>query len=155
MTRTFAEFCKQFTSEDIPDVVKIGKRYFYDPLHLLKVTQEHKWDAFSVGLYLGEEKKEFQATSALIDLLAQKNEKRVIVGSKAAWLFLCGRDILMDGVFEAGEFAHNELAFVADHNGNVLGYGTVVAPYNTKMKNKTYVKHRLDKGEYLHRERMK
>lgn len=151
--KTFKEFCAQFTDEELPDVVKIGKRYFSDPLQLLRVAQEHKWDAFSVGLYLGEEKKVFQPTSALIDLLAARNGGRVVVGNKAAWLFLCGRDILMDGVYEAGNFHNNELVFVADTNERVLGYGRIVAPYNTKMRNKTYLKHVLDKGEYLRRER--
>jgi len=146
----FQQFCRQFTSKELEHVVKIGKRYFYDPKGLLDAQH---WEVFSVGLFLGEEKREFQPTSALIDLLAQHNQKRVVVGSKAAWLFLCARDILMDGVLEPGLFDHQELAIVADHEGNVLGYGKVVAPFNSKMRNKTYVKHILDKGEYLRREK--
>lgn len=148
---TFQSFCRQFTDVELQDVVNIGKRYFFDPEHLLK--RAGNWEVFSVGLYLGEEKREFHPTSALIDLLAQHNERRVVVGSKAAWLFLCGRDILMDGVLETGDFDHHKLVFVADHEGNILGYGKIVSPYNSKMRNKIYVKNVLDKGEYLRRER--
>jgi ribosome biogenesis protein Nip4 len=150
---TFDQFCRQFTDKPLPHVVKIGKRYFFDPKDLLKVAQEHKWDVFSVGLYLGEERKEFTPTSAFIDLLAARNDQRVAVGNKAAWLFVCGRDILMDGVLEAGDLRVNDLAFVVDHKHNLLGYGRIVAPYHPKMRNKTYLKHVLDKGEYLRRER--
>jgi ribosome biogenesis protein Nip4 len=153
MPRTFKEFCQQFTSDELPHVVKIGKRYFYDPQELLKMAEEKRWDAFGVGLYLGEERRDFQPTSALIDLLSQHSDKRVVVGSKAAWLFLCGRDILMDGVAEPGRFEHDELVFVADLQGNILGYGKIVSRFDGKMRNKTYVKHILDKGEYLRRER--
>jgi ribosome biogenesis protein Nip4 len=149
----FEQFCRRFTQAEIPHVVIIGKRYYYDPKGLLAVAKEKRWDAFSVGLYLGEIKKDFQPTSALIELLAQHVPERVVVGDKAAWLFLCGRDILMDGVLEPGVFDHNQLAFVADRKGNVLGYGKVVASYNGTMRNKTYLKHVLDKGEYLRRER--
>jgi ribosome biogenesis protein Nip4 len=156
MPRTFQEFCKQFSDDEKRDkelvhVVKIGRRYFYDPLGLLKKAQE--WEVFSVGLYLGEERREFQPTSALIDLLSARSEARVIVGSKAAYLFLCGRDILMDGVLDPGEFEHNELVFIADEHHETLGFGKIVSHYDRKMRNKTYVKHILDKGEYLRRER--
>lgn len=152
-SRTFAEFCNMFTPHPLPDVVKIGKRYFYDPQGLLKLAEERKWEAFSVGMYLGEEKGDFRPTSALIDLLAARNDKRVVVGSKAAWLYLCGRDVLMEGVLEPGTYHSNELVFVADHNGNVLGYGKVFGTFNASWRNKIYVKHILDKGEYLRRER--
>jgi ribosome biogenesis protein Nip4 len=151
MQKTFKEFCLQFGRE--VDSVKIGKRHFSDPNNLLPMAQEHKWDVFSVGLYLGEERRDFIPTSALIDLLAKDNDNRITVGAKAAWLFVCNRDILMDGVLEAGVFKVNDLVFVQDHNGNVLGYGRIVAPYHASMRNKTYLKHIFDRGEYLRREK--
>jgi ribosome biogenesis protein Nip4 len=169
MARTFNEFIRLFGVDELPDaealkrpgaekdpfssVVKIGKRYFYDPKGLLKLAQEKHWDAFSVGLYLGEEKGDFRPTSALIDLLAARSEKRVMVGSKAAWLYLCGRDILMDGALRPGDYVRDELVFVVDSEGEILGYGRIFANYDSKLRNKIYVKHQLDKGEYLRRER--
>jgi len=148
---TFQDFCSQFTDKELPHVVKLGKRYFYDPRNLM--AKARNWEVFSVGLYLGEERRDFQPTSALINLLAEHNDKRVVIGSKSAWLFLCGRDILMDGVLEAGDHRQHDLVFVADHHGNILGYGRVIAPYDGSKHNKQYVKHLLDKGEYLRREK--
>jgi ribosome biogenesis protein Nip4 len=153
MVRTFSDFIIQFGVDELPDVVKIGRRYFYDPKGLLKLAEEKRWEAFSVGLYLGEEKGQFYPTSALVDLLAARSDKRVVVGSKAAWLFLCGRDILMEGVLEPGVHKKDELVFVADHNENIIGYGRIFTMHNASWRNKIYVKHILDKGEYLRRER--
>jgi ribosome biogenesis protein Nip4 len=148
----FTRFCREFTDEPIPHV-KIGRRYYYDPHGLLAYAQEARWDAFAVGLYLGEERKDFFPTSALIDLLAKHDTRRVAVGDKAAWLFLCGRDILMDGVYSAGNISPNTRVIVSDVREQVIGFGRVVAPYHPSMKNKTYLKHVLDRGEYLRRER--
>jgi ribosome biogenesis protein Nip4 len=145
------EFARQFTEAPLTDVVNVGKRWFHDPLHLLAQTQG--WDVFSIGRFIGEERKGFQPTSAFVDLVAARDERRVIVEDKAAWLFLCGRDVLMASVREEGPFSPNQLAIVADREGNVLGYGKIVAPFSRKMRNKVYVKHVLDKGEYLRRER--
>lgn len=149
---TFTLFCKQFTEDEVP-FVQIGRRYFYDPKGLKDVAVEHKWDAFSVGLYLGEERKGFTPSSALIDLLASRIKRRVVVGEKAAWMFLCGKDVLMEGVARAGEFVPGEIAIVADRDGNVLGYGDVCCAYLLKAPHKVYLKHRHDRGEYLRRER--
>jgi len=151
ISTAFQTFCRQFTDLELLDVVTIGRRYFYDPAHLLKNAQGV--EVFSVGLYLGEDRRVFQPTSALIDLLAARCNRRVVVNSKAAWLFLCNRDILMDSVLEPGVYSRDALVFVADEEGNILGYGKIYNPYNKSYANKIYVKHLLDKGEYLRRER--
>ncbi|MDD9954172.1 MAG: hypothetical protein OXR66_07615 [Candidatus Woesearchaeota archaeon] len=139
----FHEFCAQFGA--LEHVVQIGKRYFYDPAGL----HRDDWDIFSVGMYLGEEKKTFKPSSALITLLA--TEKKVVLNEKATWLFLCGRDVFMGGVV-AGEFPKNELVFVVDERENVLGYGKIAKAFS-KKKSHIYIQNLLDKGEYLRRER--
>jgi ribosome biogenesis protein Nip4 len=149
---SFEEFCQRLGGQ-IDNVVVIGKRYFYDPEGLLTIARTHNWDPFSVGLYLGEVKRDFIPTSACIDLLGRSSERKVVVNEKAAWLYLCNRDILMFGVVIPGEFERDDLVFVVDSRENVLGYGRVFTKFNSKMKNKIYVKHILDKGEYLRRER--
>jgi ribosome biogenesis protein Nip4 len=151
--QSYEEFCKLFTEEQIPNVVRIGKRYFYDPHGLLAYAQEHRMDPFGVGLFLGEQKQQFLPTSALVDLLAQRCDKRVAVGNKSAWLYLCGRDVLMDGVLTPGVHADGDYVIVTDIDERVIGAGRVVGHYNPQMRNKIYVKHVIDKGEYLRRER--
>jgi ribosome biogenesis protein Nip4 len=153
MPKTFEEFCQLFTEERLPHVVKIGRRYFADPDNLLAYTEEHKMDPFSVGLYLGEERATFQPTSALIDMLAKHTDRRVVVSAKAAWLFLCGRDVLMDGAIRPGEHPNGAYVIVTDSGERVLGFGRVLGRFDPRMHNKIYVKHLLDKGEYLRRER--
>lgn len=145
----FAEFCAQFTNGELEHVVKIKKKYFYDPNELLHTVD----DPVSVGLFLGEDKKSFRPTPALLNLLAKHNTKRIVLDEKSAWLFLCGRDILMQGVVSSDEFKKDELAIVSDADGNILGYGKVLGKFNPKSPSQEYVKNLLDKGDYLRRER--
>jgi len=135
----------------------IGRRWFFAPKKILAIAQQHHWDIFSVGLYLGEERNGFHPTSALVELLA-KNKKHdevndiVLVNDKAAWLFVCGRDVLMHGVLDTSA-EKDKIVFVEDSTGNILGFGKVIARYDRKYRNKLYIKNILDKGEYLRRER--
>ncbi|HIH24823.1 TPA: hypothetical protein HA251_07360 [Candidatus Woesearchaeota archaeon] len=151
--KTFKEFCALFTDEELSSIVKIGRRYYHDPEKLIDYAKERRMDPFSVGLYLGEERHDFLPTSALIDLLAPHAQHRVAVGERAAWLYLCGRDILMDGVAQPGEHAEGTIVMVEDTHGNTIGVGRVTSRFELKMRNKVYIKHMLDKGEYLRRER--
>lgn len=153
MNQTFEEFCRLFTQEPLPHVIRIGKRYFYDPLDLHKLVAEKGWEPFSVGIYLGEDKGGFKPSSGLVELLAKRTEEKVLVGDKAAWLFLCGKDVLMEGVLEPGVFEATYRVIVADKDGNTLGFGKIASPFNAQRKHGAYVKRILDKGEYLRRER--
>jgi ribosome biogenesis protein Nip4 len=153
MPRTFQEFCAQFTTADVPHVVHLGKRWFYDPRQLLGTVRETmRGDVFSVGVYLGEERREFQPTSALIDLLARQGGPRVTVDTKAAGLFLYGRDVLMSSA-QPTDAEPGTLVFVQNQEGDVLGYGKLLAKHDRRLRNKVYVKHLLDRGEYLRREK--
>jgi ribosome biogenesis protein Nip4 len=148
---SYETFCAQFGTS--PPAVKVGRRVYDDPHGLIKLARERGWDVFSAGVYLGEERRDFSPTSALIDRLAARCDRTVIVTDKAAWLFLCGRDVLMSGVTGPGEFSERALVFVRNRYGEVLGYGKVLGPHTPRLRNKVYVKHLLDKGEYLRRER--
>ncbi len=150
---TLAELARELGAREPEHVVRIGKRSFFDPQGTLEIARRLGWDAFSVGLYLGEERHGFHPSSALVELLAREVQGRIVVDEKAAWLFLCGKDILMQGVVLEGEFAKGSLAIVADSHGDVLGYGRVTSSFHRKAKHRQYVKNLLDKGEYLRRER--
>lgn len=141
-----AEFCARFQAPEIPHV-RIGKRFFHDPLGL----RREGWDTFSVGLFLGEDRQRFRPTSALIELIAPHVVRRIVVNEKTAWLFLCGKDVLGEGILETDDYDKDELAIVADAEGNVLGYGKIVSP-RARNDNDLVVKNILDKGEYLRRE---
>lgn len=147
------QFCELFHTKVPKHTIQIGKRYFHDPESLHEISEEQDWDVFALGVYLGEEKGSFRPSPALIDLISHNVKKRVTVNEKAAWLFLCGRDILMDGIDDAGDFDKDDLVLVEDKDKNILGYGKVVAQYDPRMKNRQYIKTLLDRGEYLRREK--
>lgn len=148
--RTFEEFCSRFARTPLQHVTKIKRGYFWDPEGLHKEAEP--WDPFAVGIYLGEERGSFRPTPALLDLLAPHAERNVVVNEKAAWLFLCGRDVLMHGVVE-GAFEKGEFVIVRDEESNVLGCGILSSRFDRKHKSRQYIKHLLDRGDYLRRER--
>jgi ribosome biogenesis protein Nip4 len=103
---------------------------------------------FGVGIFLGEEKKYFEPSPALIELIAGKvTEHKAIVDEKAAWLFLCGRDIFDKGVKEKGTATNKGYLLVQNEEGENLGYGL-----HSHQKN-ILIKHLQDRGFYLRRER--
>lgn len=150
---TFETFCARFGSPVPAHVVRIGKRIFHDPHNLHRFATEHRIETFSAGVFLGEEKGGFRPTIALVDMVAPHCKSVVTVSDKAAWLFLCGRDVLMDGVVSVEDCERDGVAIVKDIEENVLGFGTVMAEWNTRQKGRVLLKHTLDRGEYLRRER--
>ena len=142
------EFCARFAAPDVPHTVSIGKRRFYDPRGLKRLSDEKGWDAFSVGVLIGDGDR---PTPALLGLL--KTERVVKVSDEAAWLVICGNDVLMEGVKDAGQFPVGTTVLIADLSGNVLGYGDVRAPFDAKKAHMAYVKTRMDLGDYLRREK--
>ena len=148
--KSLAEFCALFGQEVPAGAVRIGNRWFHDPNGVIAGARERGWEPFAGGVYLGEERGGFRPTSALVTMLV--NDREVAVEDKAAWLFLCGRDVLMEGVLGSPSFQQGDLVFVADESGSVLGYGMILNPFSGR-RHAVYVKHLLDRGEYLRRER--
>jgi hypothetical protein len=84
---------------------------------------------FGVGIFLGEEKKYFEPSPALIELIAGKvTEHKAIVDEKAAWLFLCGRDIFDKGVKEKGTATNKGYLLVQNEEGENLGLWLALTP---------------------------
>jgi ribosome biogenesis protein Nip4 len=83
-----------------------------------------------------------------------KTDKVVIVDKKAAYLFTCRRDVLMDGVVERNEECiRGDLVLVHDEAGMLVGMGKITSKFNKNSYNKVYVKNLVDIGDYLRRER--
>lgn len=103
--------------------------------------------ALSAGDYLGTHRgKRFLPSLRLLELIAQTTQAKSIVRGKAAWLFLCGRDVLPTGIISLR--ASQNHTIVCDEQGNVLGYGRV-----EKQNNGFLIKNLLDKGDFLRREK--
>jgi ribosome biogenesis protein Nip4 len=150
------KFIEQFTGQHLNNVVKVGKCYYQAQPELKElmdtIAHKTKRTAYSVGLFLGEEKgKDFRPSLALIDIIGHASERWVMVDEKAEWLFLCGRDIFAGSVIKAN--VPSGLVLVVSRNMEVLGYGKITGRIDNL--DRMFVKNILDKGDYLRREMSK
>ncbi len=150
------KFISQFTDQKLIHVEKIGREYYQmlpelsELMHKIN-TKIHR-QAYSAGLFLGEEKsKKFKPSIALLDLIGHASPRWVMVDDKAEWLFLCGRDILGQSVIKAN--VNSGLVLVVNSKKEVLGYGKITGSLQNTQK--MFVKNILDKGDYLRREMSK
>jgi len=111
-------------------------------------------DYFYGGLYLGKAKEgKFFPSFNLLSLLAKQDANRVVVDQKAAWLFICGRDVLGKGVVKVmGSSKRGTAILVLNEFGECLGFGTVVNSL-VDAKDQVFVRHVVDVGDFLRREK--
>jgi ribosome biogenesis protein Nip4 len=110
-------------------------------------------DFFYAGLYLGKVKNGlFFPSFNLLDMLLEVATNRVVLGRKAAWLFICGRDVLREGILKSiGSKQRGEAVLVLNEFGECLGFGRLVG--GPVGRGSLGVKHVLDVGDFLRRER--
>ncbi len=98
-TRAITDFASQFGVEIALNldlmVEKTGRFYLVNPALKPLVRQ----DFFSAGVFLGKAKEgKFFPSFNLLGMLAKKEANRIILDRKAAWLFICGRDVLRKSI---------------------------------------------------------
>ncbi len=111
-------------------------------------------DFFFAGSYLGKEKKgKFFPSFLLLDTLASGKANKVIVKEKAAWLFICGRDLLSEGIEKVhGSRRKGDFTLVLNNFRECLGFGRIVQDLNSN-KEGIAVQNVSDVGDFLRRER--
>ena len=132
-------------------ILEKSQRYYLLNPRLKKVGQE---DFFYAGLYLGKVGKNggFFPSFNLLNLLVDVAANKVVVDRKAAWLFICGRDIFSEGVVKVmGSKRKGDVTLVLNEFGECLGFGTVMNILNGSAGN-VAVKNVLDIGDFLRRE---
>ncbi|MCA9477794.1 MAG: hypothetical protein KC535_01470 [Nanoarchaeota archaeon] len=139
------EFLQSFGDIKIADVKKIGKQYYQISPELQKEVDSLDEFPISAGLLLGEvEKGQFIPSPNLLNIINEQTKKKIILNEKSSWLFVCGRDIFMEGVidncFEKGPI------LVLNEQQEVLGVA--------EKKGKEY-KNIYDIGLLLRREQKK
>jgi ribosome biogenesis protein Nip4 len=144
------KFCKNFTNKeiinsDVQEIIKQGKRYFLANKEQIALSKKINQDFFSIGVFLGETKREFKPTPALIDLIAKKTDQKININKKSEWLFVCKRDIFDDSIIRKN--TSEGLAIVQNERNETLGYGKFIRQGKRKL-----IKNLLDKGDYLRRE---
>ena len=149
------EFCGEFgvTEQELGNVTRLGRRCFLTVEDQEPLIKKLKDNLFGVGVYLGEEKQRFEPSAALLELIADRTrDHKLVVDERAAWLFLCGRDILDQGVRRKGEPTGSGLLLVQNEKDENLGYGAV--PRGGRRARGVAAKNLLDRGFFLRRERL-
>lgn len=136
------KFISQFTDEKIKGIKKIGRKYFLVDSTQDKVSASIDQEPVSIGLFLGEHKKRFEASLALLDLIAKTSDRKAFVNKEAEWLFLCGRDVFEKNMVR--ETVKEGIVLVQNEANENLGFGLL-----SKKGGELLIKNILDKGVYL------
>lgn len=135
--QAFYDFVAEFTDEEVESQL-IGQE-LYVPSEVLDVDAELVYTSQRLGRI---DRKGFHPSITLLDLLNSLTERKIVVNDKTAWLFLCGRNVLKEGIVERG--AEEGHVLVTNERGEVLGYGKITG---------AGVTNKLDRGDFLRRER--
>ncbi len=112
-------------------------------------------DFYYAGTYLGKAKKgKFFPSFNLLTMLARGDANKIVVDKKAAWLFICGRDIFRRGILTVrGSRRKGDHMLVMNEFGECLGFGRIVCCLDGAAKKmEVAVENVLDVGDFLRRE---
>lgn len=132
-------------------VVEKEGRYFLLNNDVKSIMRD---DFYYGGAYLGKVKKgKFFPSFILLAKLAEGKANKVIVNEKAAWLFVCGRDILSEGIREVqGSRRKGDFTLVLSVFSDCLGFGRIIHDLSSKESG-VAVQNVSDVGDFLRRER--
>jgi len=132
-------------------ILEKGQRYYLLNPRLKSVLQG---DFYYAGLYLGKvgRKGFFFPSFNLLNMLVGVAANKIVVDQKAAWLFICGRDVFRTGIVKAmGSKLKGDAALVLNEFAECLGFGTIMNSL-IESDSKVAVKNVLDIGDFLRRE---
>jgi ribosome biogenesis protein Nip4 len=135
-------------------IVERGNRYYLLNAQLRKFTGSR--DYFYAGLYLGKMKNGvFFPSFNLLDMLVPAAANKVILERKAAWLFICGRDVFASGIIKVmGAKRKGEATLVLNEFGDCLGFGRILGGLETEAgQAQVALRNVVDVGDFLRRER--
>jgi ribosome biogenesis protein Nip4 len=134
-------------------VAEKNQRYYLLNPRLKTILQS---DYYYAGLYLGKIKDGmFFPSFNLINLLVGAAANKIVVDSKAAWLFICGRDVFRVGIVKVmGSKRKGDATLVLNEFGECLGFGKILEDLGAS-DGKIAVKNVLDVGDFLRRETRK
>ena len=135
-----------------PDLLlETGGRYFLLNKNLKTIAPR---SFFYAGKYLGKVKSEkFFPSFNLLAILTETEANKVLVNEKAAWLFICGRDIFGGGIVSVqGSRREGDFTLVLNEFEECLGFGRIVGDLGPRDA-KVVVQNISDVGDFLRRER--
>ena len=91
----------------------------------------------------------------LLAMLAKGRANKVVVDRKAAWLFICGRDVFRRGVLTMhGSRRKGDYVLVMNDFGECLGFGKILCSLDVDVQGaEVVVRNISDLGDFLRRER--
>ena len=151
--KAFEVFASRFGSRIVfnPEFIMEKSQRFYLLNGRLKKTVQS--DFYYAGLYLGKVGSHggFFPSFNLLSMLTDVAANKVVVNRKAAWLFICGRDVFGSGVVKAmGSKRRGDATLVLNEFFECLGFGTVGSLHGSEGE--VAVKNVLDVGDFLRRE---
>lgn len=151
MIKPIDDFMRLFrasVSLDESLIVKKRNRYFLLSTSLKKLTLK---EFFYAGTYLGKIKNEkFFPSFELLRMIAERKANKVLVNKKTEWLFICGRDVLKQGIVKViGPGRRGDHVLVLNRYGECLGFGKVIHDLD---KERAFIRNVSDIGDFLRRE---
>ena len=139
------EFILKFTQENIieEDLVRYENNYFLfdERFKVLKLKPIY------AGIFVGRIKGNDVIPSLwLLQKLAEKSSKKVVVNEKGEWMFICSRDVFKENIIKIDNVKKEEYCLVVNQYNECLGYGIF-------EDNK--IRRIFDIGDFLRRERKK
>ncbi len=134
-------------------IVKKENSYFLLNPRLKELVLE---GFFHAGTYLGKiEKGNFVPSFDLLAMIAKSQKaNKVFVNEKTEWLFICGRNILKQGIRQTnGSRRKGSYVLVLNEHSECLGFGKIANDLDkTNGKQDIAVRNVLDIGDFLRRE---
>ncbi len=154
MTKPIMTFAARLNSKLVLNpklVFEREGRYFLLKEDLKSIIKE---DFYYAGKYLGKTKKGmFFPSFNLLAMLAETETNKVVVDEKAAWLFICGRDIFCEGIKGVhGSRRKGDFTLVLNVHSECLGFGKILHDLSAKSIG-LVIKNVSDVGDFLRRER--
>jgi len=147
--KMLTEFVKKFgISEGFENVIEIKDSYFTIVEEIKEVFDKIGEKPVNAGKYLGKKNGYFIPSLFLLHWLAERTGQKVVVDGKAAWLFICGRDLFESGIKSKKKWEKNQLVLVLNEENECLGFGKIV-------EGRIYIKNLFDIGDFLRREEKK
>ena len=129
-------------------VLRINDKYFTLGPSLMSGLKVKEGLVYA-GRYLGRDRRLFQPSSLLLEVLAaEPGTHKARVARKAAWLFVCGKDLFEESVEDAEPELVLGAHYLVVHGGRCIGYGR----YETAGARRV-IRNLFDLGDFLRREK--
>jgi ribosome biogenesis protein Nip4 len=106
-------------------VEKNQRFYLFNP----RLKKDVQYDFYYAGLYLGKIGKNggFFPSFNLLNMLVDAVANKIVIDQKASWLFICGRDVFLQGynVKVMGSKRKGDVTLVLNEFGECLGFGKI------------------------------